>query len=212
MVPGRKRDIVVIAASAGGIEALRRRILRGLPPGLGAALFVVQHVGARPSVLPEILAGAGPLPAAPARDGEPIEHGRIYVAPPDQHMILDRDRVRLERGAKEHHTRPAADPLFRSAAASHGPRVVAIVLSGGDSDGADGMHAVTEHGGVGIVQAPEEAKVPDMPNRAIEGDYPSYRLPADAIAPLLIELINGTGERGRRAPQPGATPSRGGQA
>src|SRR5579859_7288589 len=176
MVPGQKRDIVVIAASVGGIEALSR-ILGGLPRDLAATIFVVQHIGARPSTLPQILSAAGPLPAAHARDGEPIEAGRIYVAPPDRHMILDRDRIRLDHGAKEHHTRPAADPLFRSAAASYGRRVIAIVLSGGDSDGAEGMHAVTAQGGVGIVQAPEEAKIPDMPRHAIEDDCPSYTLP-----------------------------------
>jgi two-component system chemotaxis response regulator CheB len=194
MIDTRSRDIVVIAASVGGISALTD-ILHDLPADLPAAIFVVQHIGAWPSILPEILSAAGPLPAHHARDGEPVEHGRIYVAPPDHHMILERDRVRLNRGPKERHTRPAADPLFRSAAAAYGPRVIAVVLSGGDTDGAAGMHAITKHGGIGVVQEPREAKAPAMPERAIKEDYPSYILPAGAIAPLLIGLITGSDAR-----------------
>jgi two-component system chemotaxis response regulator CheB len=194
MIDTQSRDIVVIAASVGGIDALTG-ILHDLPADLPAAIFVVQHIGAWPSVLPEILSAAGPLQARHARDGEPVEHGRIYVAPPDHHMILERDRVRLNRGPKERHTRPAADPLFRSAAAAYGPRVIAVVLSGGDTDGAAGMHAITKRSGIGVVQMPQDAKVPAMPEHAIEEDYPSYILPADAIGPLLIDLITGSSPR-----------------
>ena len=194
MIVSQKHDIVVIAGSAGGIAALSR-ILGGLPADLAAALFVVQHIGDQPSSLPELLSRAGPLPAAHAQNGEFVEHGRVYVAPPGRHMVLQRGRVRLNRAAKEHHTRPAADPLFRSAAA-YGPRVIALVLSGGDGDGAQGMLAVTQHGGIGIVQAPDDADVPSMPEHAIKEDHPSYSVAAAAIAPLLIDLINGSEETG----------------
>jgi two-component system, chemotaxis family, protein-glutamate methylesterase/glutaminase len=194
MIVRQKHDIVVIGGSSGGIAALTS-ILERLPADLAAALFVVQHIGDRPSSLPELLSRAGPLQAAHAQNGEFVEHGRVYVAPPGRHMVLQRGRVRLNRAAKEHHTRPAADPLFRSAAASYGPRVVALVLSGGDGDGAQGMLAVTQHGGIGIVQAPDDAKTPSMPERAIKEDHPSYSLAAAAIAPVLIGLINGSGDR-----------------
>ena len=104
-------------------------------------------------------------------------------------MILERDRICLNRGPKEHFTRPAADPLFRSAAPVYGPRVIGIVLTRGDHDGTEGLHAVTTAGGIGIVQDPAEAKAPEMPENAISGDHPDYCVPAAAIAPLLIRLI-----------------------
>jgi len=118
-MPGH--DIIVIGASAGGMEVLQA-LVGGLPPDLPAALFVVWHMpGHSVGVLPEVLGRAGLLPAAHARDGEPIESGRIYVAPPDRHLLLEPSHVRLTRGPKENHFRPAVDPLFRSAAAAYGP-------------------------------------------------------------------------------------------
>ena len=198
MIVSQKHDIVVIAGSAGGIAALSR-ILGGLPADLAAALFVVQHIGDQPSSLPELLSRAGPLPAAHAQNGELVEHGRVYVAPPGRHMVLQRGRVRLNRAAKEHHTRPAADPLFRSAAAAYGPRVIALVLSGGDGDGAQGMLAVTQHGGIGIVQAPDDADAPSMPDACDQGRSPELQPGGGGDRALLIDLINGSEE-------PGTTP------
>ena len=114
--PGR--DIVVVGASAGGVEALRTMVA-GLPEDFPAAMFVVPHVPPTTSVLPAILTRAGRLPAEHAGDGDPIEHGRIYVAPPDYHLLLEGDFMRLERGPRENGHRPAIDPLFRTAAIRH---------------------------------------------------------------------------------------------
>jgi two-component system chemotaxis response regulator CheB len=133
--------IVVIAASAGGLGPLRS-IIAALPAPCTAAVFVVVHIGSNPSILPCLLGHAGPLPAAFAHDGDAIEAGRIYVAPPDRHMVLEFASIRLSHGPKVHYTRPAADPLFISAAEAHGQRVMGIVLSGGSSDGAAGLRAI----------------------------------------------------------------------
>jgi two-component system chemotaxis response regulator CheB len=186
--PDSGRDIVVIAASEGGIQTLRV-ILGTLPATLPAALFIVLHIGALPSTLPETLSGASPLPIAHARDGEAFERGRVYIAPPDNHMLLEHRGIRLSRGPKENFTRPAADPLFRSAAAAYGPRVIGIVLTGGDADGTKGLREIKARGGIAIVQTPEDAKVPQMPANAIAGDHPDYCVPAKEIGPLLAKLV-----------------------
>src|SRR5437764_13071145 len=124
------RDIVVIGASSGGLEALVE-LVRGLPGGLPASMFVVCHIPSESrSVLPEILSRSGPLLAQHAREGELFYPGHIYVAPPGQHLILQADRMRLTFGPRESHCRPAIDPLFRSAARAFGSRVIAVVLSG----------------------------------------------------------------------------------
>jgi two-component system, chemotaxis family, protein-glutamate methylesterase/glutaminase len=173
-------SIVVIAASAGGLDPLRR-IITALPVPCSAAVFVVVHIGPHRSVLPHLLSSIGQHPATFARDGAPIEAGHIYVAPPDHHMILGPDCIRLDWGPKVHHTRPAADPLFISAAKTHGQRVMGIVLSGGDGDGAAGLQAVAEHGGTALVQDPQEATTPDMPRAAILADHPDACLPIEDI-------------------------------
>src|SRR5207247_1291275 len=118
------RDIIVIGASAGGVEALVA-LVRGFPADLAACVFVVLHVPAyAPSTLPEILTAAGPLEAAHARDGEAIRRGRIYVATPDKHLLLEAGRAVVRRGPKENRFRPSVDALFRSAAYVYGPRVI----------------------------------------------------------------------------------------
>ena len=171
--------IVVIAASAGGL----RRIVAALPVPCAAAIFVVVHTGSRRSVLPHLLSGSGQLTATFAQDDALIQAGHIYVAPPDRHMILGSSRIGLSQGPKIHHTRPAADPSFISAAKVHGPRVLGIVLSGGDSDGAAGLRTIKECGGLAIVQDPEEAATPAMPRAAIMmTDHPDGCLPTEEIA------------------------------
>src|SRR6266853_3065833 len=147
------RDIVVIGGSAGSIEAVIE-LVRGLPPDFPGSVFVVVHFpGYVNSTLPRILSRAGPLPARHARDGEPIEPGRVYVAPPDWHLHLNDGRIRLTRGPKENGHRPAIDPLFRTAAHQFGPRVVGIVLSGNLNDGTAGLLTVKQRGGVALVQS-----------------------------------------------------------
>ena len=149
-----RRDIVVIGASSGGLEALLENV-PSLPRDLPAAVFVVVHVSPQGrSQLPHILGRAGPIPAAHARDKEKIEPGRIYVAPPDFHPLLSDGHMRILRGPQENNHRPAIDPLFRTAAATYGPRVIGNLLSGMVDDGAAGLFAVENRGGPAIVQDP----------------------------------------------------------
>ena len=171
--------VVVIAASAGGLDPLRR-IIAALPVPCTAAVFVVMHIGPYPSVLPRLLGGRHV--AGFAQEGTPIEAGHIYIAPPDYHMYLGISSIRLSQGPKLHHTRPAADPLFISAAEAHRQQVLGIVLSGGDSDGADGLRAIVEHGGTAFVQDPKEAANPSMPSAAIAADHPHGCLSIEEIA------------------------------
>jgi two-component system chemotaxis response regulator CheB len=182
------RDIVVIGASAGGIPALTT-LVAGLPEDLPAALFVVVHVPTTgTSRLPELLSHAGPLPAHHAEAGEPIEHGQIYVAPPDYHLLLRNGRVELDHGPRENHTRPAIDPLFRTAARTYGPRVIGIVLSGALFDGSLGLMSIKTRGGIAIVQDPAEAIVDSMPRNALKLVAADYVLPASEIAPVVTAL------------------------
>lgn len=197
MAPAAHRDIIVIGASAGGVGALRR-LVGGLPHDLAAALLVVVHIGARRSALPEILSAAGPLPAASAADGDPLLVGRIYVAPPDRHLLVEPNRVRLSRGPVENRTRPAIDPLFRSAAEAYGPKVVGVILSGLRSDGTAGFAAIKRRGGTTVVQDPGEAEFPDMPLSALRHTQVDHRAPAAAIADLLAALSGRVPPRGGR--------------
>jgi two-component system chemotaxis response regulator CheB len=173
--------IVVIAASAGGHDPLFR-IIAALPLPCTAAVFVVMHIGPHPSILAELRASRAGLPGMFPHDGMLFDAGHIYVAPPDYHMLVEAVAIRLTQSPKVHHTRPAADPTFISAAKSHGSRVIGIVLSGGDGDGAAGLRAITEHGGISFVQDPNEAATPSMPRSAIMADHPDAVLPVEEIA------------------------------
>ncbi len=161
-------DIVVVGASAGGVEALAE--LAGLLPlGLPAAVLVVLHMPAYGhSVLPDILSRRGPLPAKHAADGEPIQTGRIYVAPPDYHLLMRDGKILLTRGPAENNHRPAIDALFRSAARAYGPRTVGMVLTGTLDDGTAGLQSIKSCGGLALVQDPNEALFTGMPISAIE--------------------------------------------
>lgn len=188
---------MVVGASAGGIEALRR-LCAGLPPGLPAAVLVVLHVSPRsPSLLAEVLGRNAGLPVRAARDGEDILPGRVYVAPPDRHLLVAGGRLSLTQGPRENWHRPAIDPLFRSAARLGGPRVAGIVLSGSLDDGTAGLAAVKACGGVAIVQTPEEALFPDMPLNAIRSVDVDHCLPVAGIAELLSRLAGEAVEDGR---------------
>src|SRR5688572_26789613 len=143
-----KRNIIVIGGSSGSFDGFKR-IAAELPKDLDASIFIVWHMAPDVrSVLPQVLNNAGPLFASEAREGERIESGRIYVARPDHHLILDDSHVRVTRGPKENRFRPALDPLFRSAAYNYGPRVVGVVLSGGLDDGTSGLWTIKHRGGV----------------------------------------------------------------
>ena len=181
-------DIIVIGASAGGLPALTT-IAAGLPGDLPAAVFVVMHVPPYAvSRLPEILARAGPLPAAHAHHEEAITVGRITIAPPDRHLLLRAGWMELSRGPRENHSRPAVDPLFRSAARAYGDRVVGVILSGALYDGSVGLMAIKLHGGLAIVQDPDEASVDGMPRSALRWVVADEILPAAAIAPIVARL------------------------
>ena len=145
-------------------------------------------MGRHTSILPEILAGSTKLPVLFPPDGAWVRPGHIYVAPPDQHMLVKGGQIRLSRGPKIHHTRPAADPLFASAAIEYGEGVVGIVLTGWDGDGASGLRASKEHGGEATVQDPREAIAPEMPLAAIAADHPDACLPLNAIAKRVHDL------------------------
>lgn len=184
------KDIIVVGASVGGIEALRT-IVGGLPEDFPASVFVVLHIAPQsPGVLAEILDRAGALPAANAVDGERIQPGRIYVAPPNHHLIIEPNRVRITRGPKENRFRPAVDPLFRSAAQVYGPRVIGIILSGNLDDGTVGLWAVKQLGGTCVVQDPQEAVAPSMPASAMRQVKVDHCLNIAEIAPLLVRLTN----------------------
>ena len=181
-------DVIVVGASAGGLEALRE-VVATLPPALPAAVCVVWHMSAEsPGLLPEILERAGPLPAAHPEDGEPLQPGRIAVAPPDRHLLLEPGYVRLTRGPKENRFRPAIDPLFRSAAAAYGPRVIGVVLSGALDDGTAGMEAIKARGGLAVVQDPCDAIMPTMPRSVLTHVPVDHVVPAAEIGPLLADL------------------------
>ncbi len=188
-----KHDIIVIGASAGGIEALQQ-VVRGLTPDLPASVFVVLHIPPwHRSALPEILSRSGPIPAVPASPDQPIEPGRIYVAPPDHHLLLEDGKVHVWRGPKENTHRPAVNPLFRSAAVDFKQRVTGVVLSGTLDDGATGLWWVKRYGGAAVVQDPRTAAFPDMPRNALTQVDVDYVRAASDIGPLLVELAtNGT--------------------
>jgi two-component system, chemotaxis family, protein-glutamate methylesterase/glutaminase len=164
-------------------------LVGGLPEGFPASVFLVQHLGPTgPSLLPKILADAGPLPVSIPRDIEPIKPGHIYLAPPDHHLLLEQGQVRLTRGPKENRFRPSIDALFRSAAYAYGPRVVGVILTGLLDDGTAGLWSVKDRGGTTIVQDPKEAAAPSMPQSAIQYVKVDHRLPLKDIAPMLNEL------------------------
>ena len=184
------RDIVVIGASAGGIEGVVE-VVRGLPNDFPGSVFVVVHFpGSVTSTLPRILSRAGPLQARHAKDGEPIVPGIIYVAPPDCHLTIANGHLRLSRGPKENGSRPAIDPLFRTAASSYGPRVVGVVLSGNLNDGTEGLLAIKQRGGIAVVQSLETALYPSMPRSAMEHLEVDHALAPVAIAACLTELAH----------------------
>ena len=187
-----KHDMIVIGASAGGIEALIK-LVGLLPADLPASICVAVHV--RPetvSNLPTVLRRASPLEAVHPRFHETIQQGYIYVAPPNWHMTLTENQVHLVDGPRENGARPAVDPLFRSAAEKLGPRVIGIVLSGSLDDGTAGIAAIKAHGGITIAQDPNEADFPSMPQSAIDNVGVDHVARVSEIASLVIQLTKHT--------------------
>ncbi len=180
-------SIVVIGASAGGIQALLE-VIAELPGTFAAPVFVVVHVGTGRSVLPTLLSRGGALQATHATHGERFEPGHIYVAPPDCHMLVREDRIELSHGPRENHSRPAIDPLFRSAARAHGHRVIGVILSGALGDGSTGLMTIKAHGGTAVVQDPDDAIVESMPASALRLVQADHVVSAQGIGRYLASM------------------------
>jgi two-component system, chemotaxis family, protein-glutamate methylesterase/glutaminase len=194
--------IVVIGASTGGVAALLA-ISDALPPSFPAPVCIVQHIGGHTSVLPELLRYRGKNHVMHPEDGQRLTNGTLLIAPPDMHLLVDGDRVRLRHGPKENHARPAIDPLFRSAALRWGPKVIGVVLTGQMDDGTAGLKAIKQCGGIAIVQDPATATEPEMPASAVANVEVDHCLPLEEIGPLLVRLVCGARPQpASRAPAP----------
>ena len=188
MSTGQAARALAVGTSAGGVEALTH-LVAALPADFPAPVLVVLHVPAfSASNLPAILDRVGPLTARHAQDGEPLAAGGIYVAPPDVHLLAEREEMRLVQSAPEHNHRPAIDPLFRSVAEAFGAGSIALVLTGALNDGAAGAIVVAARGGAVVVQDPRDALYPDMPRHAIAA-VPSAQVAPLADIPALVDRL-----------------------
>ena len=182
-------DLVVIGGSAGGVEALKQ-LCADLPKDFPAAVCVVLHISpSSRSFLPELISRVSKLPARHPIDEEALKPGTIYVAPPDLHMLVRPGRIILRRGPHENRSRPAINPLFRSAAVCFRSRVVGVVLSGTLDDGSAGLIAVKLCGGICVVQDPEDALWPEMPRNALKKDHVDHITPIAGLAKLLTRIV-----------------------
>lgn len=185
-----RHDMIVIGASAGGVEALIT-LIGSLHVDFPGAIFLVLHIPSQStSLLPDILNRAGRLHAVHPVDGQAIQYGHTYVAPPDHHLLVEEGIVRIVRGPKENRHRPAIDPLFRSAARSYGTRVVGVILTGSMDDGTAGLMAIKRRGGVAIVQDPQDALFSTMPQSAIAHVEVDHVVPLSEIGPLLSQMVH----------------------
>jgi two-component system chemotaxis response regulator CheB len=190
-MPPRRQHIVVIGASAGGVETLQR-VVRGLPPDLPATICIVLHLHpGSPSALAAILRRATELPCRTAVDEEELRVGEILVAPPNRHLAIEGNHVSLTTDPPDSGHRPSVDVLFRSAAAAHGGHVVGVVLSGTRDDGTAGLAVIKANGGRTIVQDPEEARYAGMPANAIAHVDVDVVVPSDQIADAIVKMVNG---------------------
>jgi two-component system, chemotaxis family, protein-glutamate methylesterase/glutaminase len=184
-----KHNIIVVGTSVGGVEALCE-LNKSLPHDLDASIFVVMHIGTE-TMLPQILSGCGNLPAVAAEHKKRYKRGCIYCAPANCHLSIKDHTTVLTRGPRENGHRPAADVLFRSAARAHRSKVVGVVLSGGRDDGSAGLYAIKARGGIAIVQDPNEAITPNMPQNALNMVDIDFCLPVRQIADVLVQLASG---------------------
>ncbi len=168
------------------------------PPDIPAIISCVLHRGALPGQLSAVLGRRSRLPVIEPRAGEVARQGAIYLAPADYHLMFGKDTLKIERGPRENSTRPAIDPLFRSAAESYGEAVVGVILTGCGEDGASGLTAIGNANGLSLVQDPNEAYMPYMPLNAIRFDHVDGAFPLNALAPLLTSLARGERVRNRR--------------
>jgi len=188
---GIPRDVIVIGASAGGVEALIQ-LFSSLPAGLPVRIAVVIHRSALYSL--HLMQVLGRRSTMPVREPEPYETmipGTIYLAPRDHHMVMNGQHIDLNRGPKEHFTRPAVDPLFTSAAAAYGSRVIGVLLTGAGDDGVAGLIAIKHQGGLGLIQDPQDARIPSMPLNALRYDHVDLVRPLATIPTVLATLAQG---------------------
>lgn len=197
------RDLIAIGASAGGIEALQK-LLAALPSDFPASVLVVLHTSGSSSLLPHIFGRSTFLRVSHPQDGERIRHGHVYIAPPDFHMLVQGNHIRVLQGPRENLHRPAIDPLFRSAALSAGRRVIGVILTGMLDDGTSGLMVLKAHGGVPIVQDPETAMFSAMPRNALEQVPDAKVLPLEEIPAELLRLVR------EELPEPPQTAERNG--
>ena len=194
------RDIIVIGGSSGATAPLKE-ILQRLPADLPAAVFVVLHISAQGiGILSTVASAASRLPVIQAESGMVIENGHIYLAAPDHHLLLFESHIMLGRGPRENMVRPAIDALFRSAALQYGPRVIGVLLSGLLSDGAAGLTAIKQCGGVALVQDPTDAIADEMPLHALEATTVDLCMPGIRIGDVLSDLARE--QPGTRLPAP----------
>jgi two-component system, chemotaxis family, protein-glutamate methylesterase/glutaminase len=182
--------IVVVGTSAGGLNALTKLVAQ-LPKDFPAPLFIVHHMSAEASndVLLHALNVHGKLACVQAMDGEKFKSGGIYLAPPDHHLMLAKGKILVTKGAQENRSRPAIDPLFRSAAVTYGNKVIGVLLTGYLDDGTAGLIAIQRCGGVCVVQDPDDAAYPDMPRNALYQLKADHCLPLAQMGALLSELV-----------------------
>lgn len=196
----RRRNIVVIGGSAGAFPAVKT-LLTKIPSDIRASLFFVQHIKPdKRTQLHRLLDADAALTVCPASDGKAIRMGEMRTACPDRHLLLSANGMHLVHGPKENHSRPAIDPLFRSAAVAYRTRVIALLLSGYLSDGVSGLNAVRQCGGLTMVQDPEEAQVADLPLNALAHHEPDYVGSVERLADLIVELSE------QPAPEPEPAP------
>jgi two-component system chemotaxis response regulator CheB len=195
----RSFPVVVIGGSAGGLAALGV-LANQLPRGFPASILVALHWPPRTRGAHQFLGGR--LPVAFAADGAPLRPGGITLAPPDWHLLVDDGALRLSQSREEHHFRPAIDPLFRTAARAYGPRVVGVLLSGGNADGTAGLLNVVLHGGLAIVQDPDEAEYAAMPRSALDNVPGARCLRLTDIAAALVQVTAATRRPDERRGRP----------
>jgi two-component system, chemotaxis family, protein-glutamate methylesterase/glutaminase len=194
--------LVVIGTSAGGIEALKK-LLAQLPQDFPAPVFIVMHMGADSDgeVFVRVLKASGGLPCQLAQDGQAFKSGHVYLAPPDQHMLIARGKLMLSKGARENRFRPAIDPLFRSAAVTYGNHVIGIILTGYLDDGTSGMLAIKRCGGICVAQDLNDALYPDMPQSVITNVGADYCVPIAQMGALLAELVGKEPPASKKIPE-----------
>ena len=189
-VEGIKRDIIVIGASAGGVTALSQ-LFATLSEQLPATIGVVLHRSTTPGELAHVLGRRSALPVIEPRGVTPLKPGLIFLAPPDHHLLFDRGGAVIQRGPKEHSTRPAIDPLFRSAATHYGKRVVGVLLTGSGEDGVSGLISISQASGVTLAQDPDDAYMPYMPMNALQFDDVAGVFPLRDMASVVETLAWG---------------------